>query len=103
MQEKLCGISVRPSIRLLMVERTQYRASKSHWSASMTSGVLYAEVKGALWAYLLVLDELTLKRGTLFKRNTWTPHLKHLQLLVCFGTVAKVHLCIYLSTSRRRV
>lgn len=46
----------------------------------------YKIIKGALWAYLRILDKITQGRETLPYRVSWLPHLKYLPLIVYLAT-----------------
>lgn len=78
-------------------------AFKSHQSTSLTSGMLLSGFKGTLWTYLRVSVELSLARRTLSYRNTWSPPLKYLSLLICHGNVPVIHFCRYLSAFHLQV
>lgn len=38
-------------------------------------------------------ENLTQKRATIFYRDTWSPHLKYLLLLIFYGNISTIHFC----------
>lgn len=69
-QKGLKEILDRKNKRVLIIESTLHRVSKSHPSIGVTNGMLYSIFNEALWVHLRVSDELTLKKKTILNKDT---------------------------------